>query len=342
MFFAGLYVNLILLSNYNLQNMKSNKVILFLIIFSFFALLICCCVFMFTLSSVPAYENDYSTQVVKSGDEMQNVAIIEINGIISSQKQIDLWGNETPDMASEIINQIDQAQNDDDIKAMLLKVNTPGGEAYASKLIHNQLVEFKESGKPLVALMQDTAASGGYMVSVPADEIVASEITTTGSIGVIVTGTDFEELYKKLGIKEFTVINSEGDMKVLENLEDKESESYKILQAILDDVYNDFVEMVANGRSMSKAEVIEVADGRIYSGKQAKDLGLVDELGEEKEAFDLVASLADLDNPNFIKYENDGNPFSLYSMSLKKILFPELSAVESKKPGLSVQYLMKI
>ena len=297
---------------------------------------------MFTLSSVPAYQNNYSTQVVRSGDETQTVAVIEIDGIISSQKQIDLWGNETPDMASEIINKINQAQNDESVKAILLKVNTPGGEAYASKLIHNKLVEFKETGKPLVVLMQDTAASGGYMVSAPADEIVASEITTTGSIGVIVTGTDFDELYKKLGIQEFNIINSEGDMKVLENLNDKESESYKILQGILDDVYNDFVDMVANGRGMTKAEVIEVADGRIYSGKQAKDLGLVDQLGEEKEAFKSVASLADLDNPNFVRYENDDNPFSLYSLSLKKILFPELSAVESKKPGLSVQYLMKI
>lgn len=297
---------------------------------------------MFTLSSVPAYQNNYSTQVVRSGDETQTVAVIEIDGIISSQKQIDLWGNETPDMASEIINKINQAQNDESVKAILLKVNTPGGEAYASKLIHNKLVEFKETGKPLVVLMQDTAASGGYMVSAPADEIVASEITTTGSIGVIVTGTDFDELYKKLGIQEFTIINSEGDMKVLENLNDKESESYKILQGILDDVYNDFVEMVANGRGMTKAEVIEIADGRIYSGKQAKDLGLVDQLGEEKEAFESVANLANLDNPNFVRYENDDNPFSLYSLSLKKILFPELSAVESKKPGLSVQYLMKI
>lgn len=322
--------------------MKSNKVILFLIILSFFTLLICCCVFMFTLSSVPLDENNYSSQTLQSGDETQTVAVVEINGIISSQKQIDLWGNETPDMANEIINQIDQAQDDENVKAMLLKVDSPGGEAYASKLIHNKLIEFKESGKPIVALMQNTAASGGYMVSAPADKIVASEISTTGSIGVIVTGTDFEELYKKLGIQEFTVINSEGDMKVLENLEDKESESYQILQGILDDVYNDFVEIVANGRGMTRAEVIEIADGRIYSGKQAKDLGLVDELGEEKEAFDLVTSLANLDNPNYIRYENEGNPFSLYSMSLKKILFPELSAVESKKPGLSVQYLMKI
>lgn len=322
--------------------MKSNKLILFLIISSFFALLICCCVFMFTISTVPLEENNFSTQTLQSGDKTQSVAVIEVNGIISSQKQIDLWGNETPDMANEIINQIDQAQDDENVKALLLKVDSPGGEAYASKLIHNKLIEFKESGKPLVALMQNTAASGGYMVSAPADQIVASEITTTGSIGVIVTGTDFEELYKKLGIQEFTVINSEGDMKVLENLEDKESESYQILQGILDDVYNDFVEIVANGRGMTRAEVIEIADGRIYSGKQAKDLGLIDELGEEKEAYDLVTSLANLENPNFIKYKNEGSPFSLYSMSLKKILFPELSAVESKKPGLSVQYLMKI
>ncbi|HRO64696.1 MAG TPA: hypothetical protein PKU78_00560, partial [Candidatus Dojkabacteria bacterium] len=95
--------------------MKSNKAILILIIFSFFALLICCCVFMFALSSVPVDESLYSSQVAQSGDETQTVAIVEVKDVISRQKTVDMWGNETPDMTSEIINKIDQAQNNDSV-----------------------------------------------------------------------------------------------------------------------------------------------------------------------------------------------------------------------------------
>lgn len=342
MFFVELYVNLNLLSNLLSTNMKRNKAILILIIFSFFALLICCCVFMFALSSVPVDENQYSSQVVQSGDETQTVAIVEVKDVISRQKTTDMWGNETPDMTSEIIKKIDQAQNDDLVKALLLEVDSPGGDVYASKLIYNKVVEFKETGKPVVAFMQDTAASGGYMVSAPADQIVASEVTVTGSIGVIASYVDYEELFDKVGLEQVNIVNTEGKNKAGEDLKDKESEAYILYQGILDDIYDEFIEIVADGRGMTKEEVIELADGRVYTGTQAIENGLIDELGEDKEAYDLIASLASLNNPNFIRYENEDNPFSLYSMSLKNILFPELSAIESKKPGLTVQYLMKI
>ncbi|HRO64695.1 MAG TPA: signal peptide peptidase SppA, partial [Candidatus Dojkabacteria bacterium] len=221
-------------------------------------------------------------------------------------------------------------------------VDSPGGDVYASKLIYNKIVEFKETGKPVVAFMQDIAASGGYMVSAPADQIVASEVTVTGSIGVIASYVDYEELFDKVGLEQVNIVNTEGKNKAGEDLKDKESEAYILYQGILDDIYDEFIEIVADGRGMTKEEVIELADGRVYTGTQAIENGLIDELGEDKEAYDLIASLASLNNPNFIRYENEENPFSLYSMSLKNILFPELSAIESKKPGLSVQYLMKI
>lgn len=323
--------------------MRSRKFSVFVIILVLLSVLACCCIASATFAGIAQTgDNLFRTTIVDSGNQTETVAIIKVEGVITSQAAVDIWGNETPDMASEIIKKIDKAEQDDNVKAILLEVNSPGGEAYASKLIYNRLVEFKESGKTLVVLMKDTAASGGYFVSAPADEIVASTITTTGSIGVLVNGTDFSELYKKIGITEYTVINTNGELKVLDGLENKDSEAYKVLQGILDDVYDDFVDAVAKGRHKTKEEIIAVADGRVYSGKQAKELGLVDTLGEVSTAKAKVKELANLADPNFVIYEDKNNPLSLYSLSLKRVLFPELAAVESKKPGISIQYLMKI
>lgn len=306
-------------------------------------LLLCCCISMvFGESLSNSLDTSMEEKVLKKGDPEQGVAIIRVDGVISSQGQSDFFGNETPDMASTIIRKIEKAKKDPDIKAVLLEVDSPGGEAYASKLIYNKLLELKEADKKLVVLMKSTAASGGYLISAPADHIVASSMTTTGSLGVIVTGTDFEGLYQKLGITEFHVVNSQGNLKLLEGLDNKESESYKVLQSILDDVYDDFVSIVAQGRGLTVEETKKIADGRIYSGKQAKDLGLVDSIGELDAAEDAIKATASLDEPNYVLYEDKTDSFSLYSLSLKRLIFPELATLEEKQPGLSIQYLMKI
>lgn len=306
-------------------------------------LLLCCCISMvFGESLSNSLDTSMEEKVLKKGDPEQGVAIIRVDGVISSQGQSDFFGNETPDMASTIIRKIEKAKKDPDIKAVLLEVDSPGGEAYASKLIYNKLLELKEADKKLVVLMKSTAASGGYLISAPADHIVASSMTTTGSLGVIVTGTDFEGLYQKLGITEFHVVNSQGNLKLLEGLDNKESESYKVLRSILDDVYDDFVSIVAQGRGLTVEETKKIADGRIYSGKQAKDLGLVDSIGELDAAEDAIKATASLDEPNYVLYEDKTDSFSLYSLSLKRLIFPELATLEEKQPGLSIQYLMKI
>jgi len=286
-------------------------------------------------------DNGPTTTTLIPGNEMETVAIIEVNEVITDQKETDIWGNTVPSMSEVLIEKINAAQEDDNVKAILLQVNTPGGGAFASKVIYNELKDFRASGKVLVVQMLDTAASGGYFISAPADEIVASNLTMTGSIGVIMSGMDFTELYEKLGIKEIAVVNTEGNLKASKGLEDETSEAYKVLQSVLDDTYDDFVSVVAEGRNMPKSQVIELADGRVYSGKQAKELGLVDTIGEFDTAKEAVVRLAGLSNPRYITYETSTSPFSFYSLSLKRILFPELYVMESKKPGISIQYLME-
>lgn len=323
--------------------MNKKKAIFIILLSLSLLLLVCCCLAaMFGEKFATELDSTIQEKTLKLGDTDQTVAVIRIGGVISSQGQVDFLGKETPDMASTTIKKITKATRDPKVKAVLLEVDSPGGEAYASKLIYNQLVDLKENDKKLIVLMKGTAASGGYLISAPADHIVASAMTTTGSIGVIVSGTDFEGLYEKLGIKEFHVVNSAGDLKMLDGMSEKDSEAYKVLQSILDDVYEEFLGIVSEGRGMTAEEVRAVADGRIYSGKQAKEIGLVDSLGESEEAEEVVEREASLDNPNYVLYDDTSDNFSLYSLSLKKLIFPELAAIEEKRQGISIQYLMKI
>lgn len=325
-----------------LMNSRNLKVVLMFLIIM--ALMACCCVFfaMMVGMSENIDTNKLSSTVITQGNKEETIVIIPVNGVITDQSVTDFWGNESPSMAQDIIQQIDNAQHDKNVRAILLQVNSPGGEVFASKSIYNKLKEFKSSGKTLVVQMQDMAASGGYFISAPADEIIASEVTTTGSIGVIVSGIDSEGFYEKLGLREYSVVNSKGSMKTLEGLDDENSEAYKILQSILDDVYDNFTEVVAEGRGLPINQVIQLADGRIYSGRQAKELNLVDTLGEDKTAREVVERRAGLSNPRYITYTTNSSPFSFYSMSLKRILLPNLYVMETLKPGISVEYLLKV
>lgn len=323
--------------------MRSKSPIVISLIFLLICSTISCCITAFAVSS---YANDpnnqVKTEVLQDGDPTQTVAVIKVNGIISSTSTTDLFGNEYPDMTTTIIRQINHAQNDENVKAILLDVNSPGGEAYASKQIYNRLIDFKESEKPIVVIMRDTAASGAYYLSLPADKIVASPITTTGSIGVIVTGTDLTGLYEKVGIEEFNVVNSDGNLKVLNNLNQVDSEGYKLLQSILDDVYNDFLEAVATNRNLPLETARTLADGRIYSGKQAYENKLIDNLGEDEVAREVVSELASLSEPNFVLYSDTLDTLSIYSLSISNLIFPELTIVSNKTPGIAVNFLMPI
>lgn len=264
------------------------------------------------------------SSVLKSGDPEQTVAVIDIEGTITTTPLVDFWGNTALDMVSQVRKQLDEVKEDDNVKAVVLRVNSPGGEVYGTRLLYNKILELQEAEKKVVVLMEDTAASGGYYISTPADWIVASEMSLTGSIGVRISTLDLKGLYEKIGIEEINIANTEGDLKVLDDLSEG-SPGYEVLQGITDDYFNNFVEVIVAGRSLSKAEVLEVADGRVYSGRQALDNGLIDQLGEQDTAFEKAAELAELDNPNFVVYNNNPNSISGYGMELLQLLSPELT-----------------
>lgn len=320
---------------------KKNKISLVIITILLVLFICCACSFLLVVITNSSSRN-VSTSSLKKGAVDQTVAIIDVDGEISSNGSSDLFGNYKEDMVSVIIKKLERAKNDGNVKAVLLRVNSPGGEVYASQKIYNKILEVKKADKKVVVLMEDLAASGGYYVSAPADWIVASEVTITGSIGVRFSTFDYSGLYDKVGIKELHVANSKGKLKVLNHLEDPTSEGYKVLQSVADDTYDKFVEVVASGRKMTTEEVVNIADGRIYSGKKAFEIGLVDQLGEQQVAMEKVAKLAELENPNFVVYENSSGSLSTigsYGVSILNLVSPGKSITDASQDGLKIYYL---
>lgn len=200
----------------------------------------------------------------------------------------------------EINRQIKEFSERDDIKAVVIRINSPGGSVAPSQEIYSEILRLRKH-KKVVASMSSVAASGGYYIAVAADKIVANPGTITGSIGVIVQYMNFEGLLNKIGVKG-SVIKS-GEFKDTGSpLREMNTEERKLLQELVDDVESQFVEAVAEGRDIEISSVRKLADGRIFSGAQAKANGLVDEIGSLQDSIELVARLAGMDEEPAVVY----------------------------------------
>lgn len=179
------------------------------------------------------------------------------------------------------INQIDMLMENEDNKGIFLYVNSPGGGIYESDELYLKLKEYKEvTGRPVYAYMAQTAASGGLYVTMAADKIYANRMTMTGSIGVIMSVMDTTGLQELIGVKEENITS--GPNKAMGN--PLTNEQKEILQSMVDESYDIFVDIIAENRKLDEAKVREIGDGRIYSAYQAKEVGLIDEVGTYEEA----------------------------------------------------------
>lgn len=239
-----------------------------------------------------------------SGDGLAGqdaVGIIYVEGPIQSE---DSTGFTSSTVASSrrIVGQLEQVERNRAVKAVVLRINSPGGGIVASDEIYRAVKRLQASGKVVVAAMGDTAASGGYYVAAPADRIIANPGTITGSIGVIGTLPNVEGLLDKVGVR-MTVIKSGPHKDEGSPFRSMTEEERGIYQGMIDEMYQQFVGVVSEGRRMEQAQVLKLADGRIYTGKQAKDLGLVDELGDTPRAIEAAAELAGISGkPRIIEY----------------------------------------
>jgi protease-4 len=221
-----------------------------------------------------------------------------------------------------------KARMNEEVKAVVLRVDSPGGSAYASEVIRQEVELLKAAGKPVVASMGTYAASGGYWISAPADMIYASPTTITGSIGIFGFFMTFENTLSKLGI--YTDGVGTTDIAGFGLTQELTPGMASIVQLNIERGYRDFIELVARNRNMSAAEVDAIAQGRVWSGKKAMELGLVDALGNIDNAIEAAAELAGLQDYNTMLIEKEKSSRALFLQSLFGQALTYLGETETK------------
>jgi protease-4 len=266
----------------------------------------------------------------------EKVLILDVSGIISSTANPGLFARES-DILSKVYYRLEKAAEDKRVKAVILRLDTPGGEATASDILYNEILKFKQKNKiPVVGLMMGVAASGGYYIASACDYVIAHPSTVTGSIGVISIFPNLEELFSKIGIK-MNVIKS-GEMKDSGSaFRDMTEEEKKIFQAVIDEFYQRFLEVVHQRRkdNLSLEEIRKLADGRIYTAGQALELKLIDEVGYFDSALQKSLSLASLKDANVIAYTYyPTRKTNIYATNLENPSLFESTKIEDLLPYL--------
>jgi protease IV len=217
------------------------------------------------------------------------VGLVEVVGEISESESV--------------VDQIDRMQRDPNVKAVVVRLDSPGGGVAASQEIFDAVRRLREEGKPVVASMGGVAASGAYYVACAADSIVANPGTLTGSIGVIMSFPNTEELFRKVGLR-FETIKT-GKFKDVGSLwRPMTDDERALLQGVLANVYDQFIDAIVEGRSMAREDILPYADGRIFSGDQAQEYGFVDRLGSLEEAVSMAAEMAGITGrPSVVRKE---------------------------------------
>lgn len=245
-----------------------------------------------------------------------NIAVVEINGPIEA--------------TTEVIKDIKKYRESDHIKAIILRVDSPGGAVGSSQEVYDEVIKTK-TVKPVIVSFGNMAASGGYYVAASATKIVANPGTMTGSIGVITQFFQVDDILKKFNLK-WEVIKSAPHKDIGSPLRSMTAEEKQLLQTMVSDVFDQFVTAVAEGRHLDKKKVLEFADGRIFSGRKAKELGLVDELGGLEKAIEVAAAEAKLtDEPHVIYPSKDKYKF-LDQLAEGKVSMPNLFKMEYRLP----------
>ncbi|MDZ5501372.1 signal peptide peptidase SppA [Enterococcus cecorum] len=283
------------------------------------------------LSSLLSSQESLKESIITPGDSSQKIAKITIDGVIADTQDNNLFSSSgyNHQQTLEMIKKID---NDDTVKAVLLEVNSPGGGVYESSELAKALQKLQAHHKPVYVNMKNMAASGGYYISAAADKIYASEETVTGSIGVIMSGMNYASLLDKLGVKDQTY--KSGALKDMgSSTRVTTPEEAKVMQEHVDRAYSRFVDVVSKGRKMDIETVKKLADGRIYDGLQAKENGLVDEIGFEEDCLADLQNKYDLKDAQVIEYTTNTPNFlaSWLNQAKTNLLKPQASTEDAVK-----------
>jgi len=250
------------------------------------------------------------------------IALVRVEGVILA--------------ADDTVEQLRTFAENPAIKAILLRIDSPGGAVVPSQEIYDEVKKIRAAGKQkLVVSMGTVAASGGYYIASASDKIVANPGTLTGSIGVIMELPNLEGLMKKIGV-ETTVIKSGAHKDLVSPFRTMGAAERQILQRVMDDVHDQFIQAVSDGRWLDKAGVTRLADGQVFTGRQAKEKGLIDELGSFEDAIKIAGELAGIvGRPTIVEPKR---PFSL-SQWLTSMFGGRIGAWTSPVPGIRLNYL---
>lgn len=247
------------------------------------------------------------------------IAVVDIEGIISGSR--------------DIIDRLHALRDDATIKAVVLRIDSPGGTVGPAQEIHAELIKLQKL-KPVVTSMGSVAASGGYYIAAATQKIFANPGTITGSIGVLVEAANFEELLGKIGLRS-EVIKSGAYKDTLSPTRTMQADERALIQAVVDNIHAQFVKAVAEGRSLTREKVLAIADGRILSGEQALEAGLVDEMGNLYDAIQSAADLAGIEGKPEVVYPKKEKP-SL----LDFLLETRLNTLFEQYRGMTAEYMM--
>lgn len=252
----------------------------------------------------------------------ERVALVRVEGVILE--------------SSDVIEELKEYSNSPWVRAIVLRIESPGGGVAPAQEIYEEIKKIKEKKKVVVS-MGSVAASGGYYISSPAHKIVANPGTLTGSIGVIMEIPNFEGLMKKIGVKT-EVIKSGRHKDIVSIFKSMTPEERKIIQDVLDDVHSQFIKAVAEGRNIKVEEVRRLADGRIFTGKKAKDLGLVDELGNLEDAIRLAGEISGIKGePRVVSKKKR---FSLLDIVRGDLPYGIIKDIRDGFPTIRVKYIL--
>ncbi|WP_391557356.1 signal peptide peptidase SppA [Robertmurraya sp.] len=271
-----------------------------------------------------ATEEPFIEEVIEEGNAAKKIAVLEVNGAIQDTGDVTSFFQSPGYNHSAFMENLEHVKEDKDVKGIILKVNSPGGGVVESAEIHDKLVEIsEETKKPIYVSMGSMAASGGYYISAPADKIYASPETLTGSLGVIMQGVNYAGLAEKYGV-EFVTIKSGEFKDIMSPSREMTEEEKNILQTMINNSYEGFVDVIASGRGLSEEEVRTIADGRIYDGRQAKEIGLIDDFGYFEDVTEAMKKNEKLAGAQVVSYSENFGFGSIFSMAASKMVGKDL------------------
>jgi len=278
----------------------------------------------------PSGEEIRFEEIYVDGKGDKKIVLIPVKGLIMGSGG-DSWGR--TDMVKEVGNKLKKAKADEEVVAVILQVDSPGGGVTASDILANRIKDFKNSGKIIAVSMEDLATSGAYYISAPSDYIVAHPTTITGSIGVLMQGFNLEVLLEKIGVQD--IVFKSGNMKDIFSLtRDVTEEEKEVIQNIVDFMFRRFISVVAEGRNLPAENIEAVADARIFTSEEALRLGLIDDIGYIEDAIDKVKELANAQEAKIIRYKKESTLSEIFLMKMEDIN-PISKITNNNLPGLS-------